>query len=153
MMNIVAQMEIRKMTTADLDIVHQVDIASFHAPWKKETYQAELTDNSHAHYFVIEADGVVIGYAGLWLVVDDAQITNIAILPKYRGYKIGEKLFGYVVQYAIEQGARRLSLEVRKSNEVAQNMYEKFGLVPGGIRKNYYPDNGEDAIVMWVNFK
>lgn len=149
----VAQMKIREMQLTDLTDVHAVDQASFSAPWSKETYKREITDNRYAHYFVIEADGEVVGYAGLWLVMDDAQITNIAITPKFRGYKIGEKLFGYVVQYAINLGAKRLSLEVRKSNKVAQNMYRKFGLVSGGVRKNYYPDNGEDALVMWVEFK
>lgn len=141
------------MQLADLDEVHAVDIASFTAPWSKATYEKEITDNRYAHYFVIEADGELIGYAGLWIVLDDAQITNIAILPEFRGYKIGEKLFGYVVQFAIGQGAKRLSLEVRKSNKIAQSMYRKFGLVSGGIRKNYYPDNGEDAVVMWVEIK
>lgn len=146
-------MRIREMELADLNDVHEVDLASFTAPWSKETYKREIKENRYAHYFVIEADGVIIGYAGIWLVMDDAQITNIAISPRLRGYKIGEKLFGYVVQYAIARGAKRLSLEVRESNEVAQNMYRKFGLVSGGVRKNYYPDNGEDAVVMWVDIE
>src|SRR5699024_7800283 len=114
-------------------------------------FKYELLDNKFAHYFVVEADGEIIGYAGLWIVEDDAQVTNIGLLRKYRGYKIGEKLFGFALQYAMNHNVSRLSLEVRKSNVVAQKMYEKFGLVPGGIRKNYYTDNNEDAIVMWVN--
>lgn len=146
-------MEIRKMTVDDIDLVIAIDKACFPVAWTGETYRLEVMENSYAHYFVIEADGEIIGFIGTWLIIDDAQITNIAILPKYRGYKIGEKLLGYAIQYLISLGAKRLSLEVRKSNKVAIKLYKKFGLVSGGVRKNYYPDNGEDAIVMWVEFK
>lgn len=146
-----AEFHIRQMEYEDIDAVMEVDRTSFPTPWTREIYVQEMNHNDHAHYFVLEESGQIIGYIGLWIVEDDAQVTNIALLPKYRGYKIGEKLFGYATHYVMEQGASRLSLEVRKSNVVAQNLYKKFGLVPGGIRKNYYPDNGEDALVMWVN--
>src|SRR5699024_11000282 len=141
-----------KMQVTDLDEVSAIDHASFPTPWTKQTYEHEITNNEYATYFLVETeDGDIVGYVGLWLILEDAQITNIAIHPKYRGYKIGEKLFGFALQYAIGEGAKRLSLEVRVSNIVAQKLYRKFGLVPGGIRKGYYPDNGEDAIVMWVD--
>lgn len=147
-------MRIRPMELTDIDKVHMVDVASFSAPWKKETYEHEVNTNEYAHYFIVETDeGNVVGYVGLWLILEDAQITNIAIHPKYRGYKIGEKLFGFAMQYAMNEGAKRLSLEVRVSNIIAQQLYRKFGLVPGGVRKGYYPDNGEDAIVMWVELR
>ncbi len=146
-----AEFSIREMCSEDIDDVMKVDMASFTAPWPYEIYEQEVNHNNHAHYFVIKESKKVIGYVGLWIVEDDAQITNIALLPEFRGYKIGEKLFGFAMQYAIQQGANRLSLEVRVSNIVAQKLYRKFGLVPGGIRKKYYPDNGEDALVMWVN--
>lgn|SRR5690625_565906 len=146
-----AEFSIRKMTYDDISAVLLVDEESFSAPWSREIYQKEIMENKFAHYFVVEESNEVIGYSGLWIVEDDAQITNIALLPKYRGYKIGEKLFGFSIQFAMQQGASRLSLEVRESNIVAQHLYRKFGLVPGGIRKGYYPDNKEDALVMWVN--
>lgn len=145
--------KIRKMYIEDVPAVYRVEEASFSSPWNEETYEQEINHNDFAHYFVVEIEEVIIGYIGLWLVYDDAQVTNIAILPEYRGYKIGEKLFGYALQYTIQQGAKRLSLEVRKSNIPAQNLYRKFGLVPGGVRKNYYPDDGEDALVMWVDLQ
>src|SRR5699024_11366049 len=81
--------------------------------------------------FIIKTDEKVIGYVGLWLVLEDAQVTNIAIAPEFRGYGIGEQLFGFALQYLLKQGAKQLSLEVRKSNEVAQNLYKKFGLKKG----------------------
>lgn len=146
-----AEIVIRKMKSTDIPQVVKVEAESFVDPWPKDIFYQEIVLNDHAHYFVAELDGVIIGYAGFWAVIDDAQITNIAIIPHYRGYKIGEKLFGYTCQVAIELGVTRLSLEVRVSNTVAQKMYRKFGLVPGGIRKRYYTDNQEDAMVMWVN--
>jgi len=146
-----AKFFIREMTEEDIDDVIKVDEASFPKAWSRDIYQTEINTNKHAHYFVILDDDLIMGFVGLWIVKEDAQVTNIAIDPAYRGHKIGEKLFGYALTYVIKQGAKRISLEVRVSNIVAQNLYRKFGLVPGGIRKNYYPDNGEDAIVMWAN--
>ena len=146
-----AEFSIREMNEKDINGVMKVDLASFASPWTREIFEQEIHHNDHAHYFVIIGEEKIVGYVGLWIVEDDAQVTNIALLPTYRGYKIGEKLFGFAMQYAIQQGASRLSLEVRMSNVVAQKLYRKFGLVPGGIRKNYYPDNGEDALIMWVN--
>ncbi|NAP01262.1 ribosomal-protein-alanine N-acetyltransferase, partial [Halomonas sp. MG34] len=95
--------------------------------------------------------GRIVRYVCTWVVLEDAQVTNIAIMPELRGNKLGEKLFRYMLLQIKLIGATRLSLEVRESNIPAQKLYRKFGLVPGGIRKNYYTDNQEDAIVMWVN--
>lgn len=144
--------EIRMMSEDDIENVLKVDQQIFSASWTEDIYKHEILDNQYAHYFVVEADGQIIGFAGLWIVDHAAQVTNIGILEKYRGYNIGEKLFGFTLQYAINQGVTRLSLEVRISNIVAQKMYRKFGLVPGEVIKEYYTDNGEDALVMWVNF-
>lgn len=146
-----AEFSIREMQSDDITAVMHVDEVCFSSPWSREIYEQEMEKNEFAYYFVMEESGEVVGYAGLWIVEDDAQITNIALLPEYRGYKIGEKLFGFSMQFAMKQGASRLSLEVRESNIIAQKLYRKFGLVPGGVRKRYYPDNNEDAIVMWVN--
>ncbi|HLR08964.1 MAG TPA: ribosomal protein S18-alanine N-acetyltransferase [Bacillota bacterium] len=142
---------IRSMETNDLDPVMVVETATYSTPWTRDILYQEITHNPHAYYFVAEWKHKVIGYAGVWIVMDDAQITNIAIHPDYRGRKFGETLFRYVMQFAIQKRAKRLSLEVRKSNIAAQHLYRKFGLVPGGIRKNYYADQ-EDAIIMWVMF-
>jgi ribosomal-protein-alanine N-acetyltransferase len=145
------ELVIRKMEIVDVDQVMDVERATFATPWTTDIFYQEIVDNQHAHYFVMELDRQIIGYVGMWIVVDEAQITNIAVLPIFRGRNLGEKLFAYVIQQAILKGTVRLSLEVRASNTVAQNMYRKFGLVPGGIRKNYYTDNQEDAVVMWVS--
>jgi ribosomal-protein-alanine N-acetyltransferase len=148
-----AEVTIRPMNEQDLEGVLLVEKATFSTPWSKDIFYKEITENEYAHYFVMILDEKIIGYVGVWVVADDAQITNIAILPGYRGKKLGEKLFRYTIQKLIFMGVSRLSLEVRESNIAAQKLYCKFGLVPGGIRKNYYVDNQENAIVMWVNFK
>ncbi|WP_181350534.1 ribosomal protein S18-alanine N-acetyltransferase [Thalassobacillus sp. CUG 92003] len=142
--------EIRPMAMEDIDQIMAIEHASFPVPWTRETFMSEIDQNPYAHYFVIEKDDVVFGYCGVWLIIDEAHITNVAILPEYRGSAYGEKLFGHVFDYAISHGAVQMSLEVRVSNVAAQRLYRKFGLVPGGIRKNYYTDDGEDAVVMWV---
>lgn len=140
------------MEMEDLKEVMKIDSGSFPAPWTREIYEQELCENDFAHYFVMKTElGEILGYVGMWLIFDDAQITNIAVDRRYRGKKIGEKLFAYALAFAFQQGAQTLSLEVRPSNTVAINMYRKFGLKKGGLRKNYYPDNGEDAYVMWVH--
>lgn len=141
---------IRPMELSDLDQVEEIEKKSFTTIWSKKLYRRELIENHFAHYFVIEKQNNMIGFCGIWLVLDEAQVTNIAIDPVYRGQGYGGLLFQYMLKRAIIQGAANLSLEVRKSNIQAQRLYQKFGLQPAGIRKNYYTDNNEDAIVMWV---
>src|SRR5690625_5813123 len=102
-----AEFSIREMEYKDIDAVMAIDRTAFLSPWSREIFEQELIENKFANYFVIEEANNVVGYVGLWIVEDDAQITNIALLPKYRGYKIGEKLFGFSLQYAIKMGASR----------------------------------------------
>jgi len=141
----------RKMTVEDLDDVIEVEVNSFATPWSREAFYNELTKNQFAHYLVAEVDEKVVGYCGVWIIVDEAHITNIALLPDYRGMKLGEALMGRIIEIARELGAIRITLEVRVSNERAQNLYRKFGFEEGALRKQYYTDNMEDALVMWVN--
>lgn len=142
---------IRLMTQDDLSDVIHIEKSSFSAPWTKEILHQELHHNDYAHYFVLLYEEKIVGYAGLWIVIDDAQVTTIAIHPKYRRKGLGEMLFRYLLNYAISQRVKRFSLEVRISNIAAQKLYRKHGLVPGGVRKNYYENNQEDALIMWVN--
>ncbi|WP_010529425.1 ribosomal protein S18-alanine N-acetyltransferase [Lentibacillus jeotgali] len=146
-----AEVVIRQMKLSDVDAVLEVEKNTFLAPWPRDIIVQELTDNDFANYYVLLIDHQLVGYAGMWHVIDDAQVTSIAVTPEFRGRKLGETLFLHLLEQAIQMRAKRLSLEVRVSNTVAQRMYRKFGLVPGGIRENYYTDNQEDAIVMWVN--
>lgn len=144
---------IREMIKSDIDEVFVIEEETYSTAWSKEILTYEVEENKHAIYAVIEYNNKIVGYAGMWAVFEDAQITNIAISPSYQGKKLGARLFKYMLEVASKLGVERLSLEVRVSNIVAQKMYRKFGLVPGGLRKGYYTDNNEDAIVMWVYIK
>ncbi|EDL62594.1 ribosomal protein S18-alanine N-acetyltransferase [Bacillus sp. SG-1] len=143
---------IRLMNTEDLDQVMEVESNSFSIPWSRDAFFNEIETNHFATYIVIEEGGKVIGYCGVWIIVDEAHITNIAVLPSYRGQGLGDKLMRSMIEIAKEMGARTMTLEVRVSNTPAQSLYRKFGFQEGGIRKNYYSDNQEDALVMWVKF-
>jgi [ribosomal protein S18]-alanine N-acetyltransferase len=141
---------IRRMEMKDLDDISEVEKLSFSIPWSRESFISELKTNLFARYLVIEHDKKVIGYGGMWIVLDEAHITNIAIHPEFRGQRLGEKLMRELMSIAWSSGAASMTLEVRKSNEIAKNLYRKFGFVEEGIRRGYYTDNGEDAIIMWA---
>jgi ribosomal-protein-alanine N-acetyltransferase len=139
------------MREEDIDQILEVEHASFTTPWSREAFYNELNNNKFAVYIVLEEEDKIIGYCGAWIVIDEAHITNIAILPGYRGKKLGEALLQKMMSVAREMGAKSMTLEVRVTNQIAQSLYRKFGFQNGGIRKNYYSDNQEDALVMWVN--
>ncbi|WP_245959525.1 ribosomal protein S18-alanine N-acetyltransferase [Neobacillus piezotolerans] len=140
----------RFMREEDIDQILIVEHESFTLPWSREAFYNELNHNQYAVYIVLEDDGKIIGYGGVWIVLDEAHITNIAILPQYRGRKLGEALLKKVLEVAMEKGAETATLEVRVSNTPARSLYRKMGFQEGGIRKKYYTDNQEDGIVMWV---
>jgi [ribosomal protein S18]-alanine N-acetyltransferase len=140
----------RLARVSDIDDILGIEQSSFNAPWSREAFYREIAENQFAHYLLIEDQFFPIGYCGIWLVMDEAHITNIAVLPSYRGRKLGKQLMKEAMKYSMRYGARTMTLEVRVSNHVAQNLYRKLGFQAGGIRKNYYSDNGEDALVMWV---
>jgi [ribosomal protein S18]-alanine N-acetyltransferase len=144
-------MEIRFMTVDDLDAVMEIEHSSFSIPWSREAFYNEIEQNHLSTYLVVEDGERVAGYCGVWLVVDEAHITNVAVLPDYRGQGLGEALMQRIMKIAKEVGARVMTLEVRVSNKAAQGLYRKMGFQDGGIRKRYYSDNQEDALVMWVN--
>ena len=146
----VMEFAIRYMVKEDIEAVLVVEQNSFATPWSRIAFVNELVHNKFAHYLVIEHEKQIIGYCGLWIIVDEAHITNIAILPQHRGLKLGEQLLNHAVELSKTLSATKITLEVRVSNVVAQKLYSKFGFKPGGIRKNYYTDNQEDALVMWV---
>jgi [ribosomal protein S18]-alanine N-acetyltransferase len=143
----------RLLNVNDIDGILNIEHQSFTLPWSKEAFYNELTKNQYALYVGLEdeVEGKIIGYCGVWIIVDEAHITNVAVLPEYRGRKLGEAIMRKVMEVAREKGAKTMTLEVRLSNYVAQSLYRKLGFQNGAIRKNYYTDNQEDALVMWVN--
>lgn len=139
---------IRRMTLEDLDSVVAIERATFPTPWSKESFQQELTRNVAARYLVAEKNGQVIGYGGAWVILDESHITNIAIAQAHRGLGYGRQLTQALMQYLSNLGAAYATLEVRKSNLRAQNLYQSVGYMALGVRKRYYEDNQEDAIIM-----
>lgn len=140
---------VRKMKLSDIDSVVDIEENSFAIPWTKGAFATELKRNMLAKYYVVEVDGRVVGYGGMWLIMDEAHITNIAVHPKYRGKGIGKKLVEGLIEEVLKLNIYRITLEVRRSNITAQALYKKFGFIPCGIRPEYYQDDKEDAIIMW----
>ncbi|WP_042479216.1 ribosomal protein S18-alanine N-acetyltransferase [Bacillus ndiopicus] len=140
----------RKMTVADVEAVYAIEVAAFPTPWTLDSFYYEMTENQFAYYTVAEENGEILGFCGSWLVIDSAQITNVAVIESARGRKIGEGLMCEAMRVAREANMETMSLEVRVSNVVAKSLYYKLGFQDGGLRKGYYTDNQEDALVMWV---
>mgnify|MGYP002715475952 FL=1 len=144
------QLTIRAMQVDDVPSVFDIERESFNdSSWTIDAFYHELNENNFAKYFVVIFQEEIIGYLGLWIVIDQAQITTIAIKESFRGYGLGQLLLNYVMDYA-RLTCEVMSLEVRITNVVAQHVYKKLGFQYGGKRKNYYGE-GEDALVMWVN--
>ena len=140
--------EIRRMQPEDIDAVTAIENATFARPWSRESFRQELERNVAARYLVAETHGQVVGYAGAWIIMDESHITNIAVAEAFRGRGIGKQLTQALLQYLSNLGACYATLEVRVSNERAQNMYRSLGFVSVGKRKRYYEDNQEDAFLM-----
>lgn len=140
----------REMVENDIPAVVAIEEESFTIPWTAEIFEHEMTGNNYAHYIVAEMDEEIIGHCGMWIVLDECHITNIAVLIRHRGQGIGEDLLRKAIELCKEMDVRLMTLEVRVSNVAAQGLYRKFGFQDGGIRKKYYSDDQEDALVMWV---
>lgn len=141
---------VRPMRMDDLEAILEIEIAAFPTPWTLQAFKAELKDNEYARYVCLELDGKVIGYMGLWFILDEGHITNVAIAPNYRGQKWGEFLMRSVMRKMTEEGMERMTLEVRASNSLAQSLYSRLGFSTAGVRKGYYADTEEDALIMWA---
>lgn len=142
------QFRIRPMQLEDLPAVLVIERASFPTPWSERSFHSELTANKYARYFVAEGPGCLAGYAGVWIILNEAHVTNIAVHPDHRRQGIGRRLLEALIHQAVKEGCDSISLEVRKSNYSAQALYRQYGFEPMGIRRGYYVDNNEDAIIM-----
>lgn len=166
-----------RMHVRDIPAVVEIERASFLTPWPAGAYVREIERNDLARYVVVRevgdaagatvearaprfqlprflrpearGDGAVVGYAGLWLMVDEAHVTSVAVRPGYRGRGLGTMLMWAMFNLGAAAGARWLTLEVRPTNAVARAMYAGLGFREAGIRPRYYTDNGEDAVIMW----
>lgn len=140
---------LREMELRDLDEVMEIEEKTFTTPWSRKSFEMEIKDNLLSKYIVAEIDEKVVGYGGMWLIVDEAHITNVAVDEAYKGQSIGNYLMIGMIKYCMDHDIARMTLEVRVSNTPAINLYKKHGFKEAGIRKNYYADDKEDALVMW----
>lgn len=138
---------IRKMTERDLDEVMIIEHESFSLPWSRQSYESELK-NQFANYLICDIEGEIAAYIGIWVVFEEAHITNVAVRKKHRSEGLGKAIMLAAEKIANEKKAMRIMLEVRPSNTVARKMYSELGYMETGLRKHYYADNQEDAILM-----
>ena len=131
------------------DVV-RVERSCFPTHWPESAFLNEL-GNRCARYGVAKVEGRVVGCAGMWVIMDEAHVTTLGVLPEFRRRKIGEHLLVQLLDIARSLGARRATLEVRRGNTAAIRLYEKYAFTSVAVRRGYYTETGEDALVMWVN--
>ncbi len=144
-----ADVIIRQALPKDADDIYEIEKLCFSDPWSRASIHFELEENPRALYVVAEHSGQVVGYAGLWWIEDEGHITNVAVKPGFRNRKIAEGIIGVLLDYTITEGIHHHTLEVRRDNEPAIGLYEKFGFEIEGVRKGYYKFEGQDALIMW----
>ncbi len=148
-----AELEIRVLGPEHLDSVYEIELLSFSHPWSRESYHYELLENGLAHYYGCFVREELVAFAGIWLVLDEGHIANVAVRPEYRGQGLGKLLMQRVIADCLAQGISWITLEVRESNQQARRLYQRLGFGLAGRRKGYYTLPNEDALVMTLNLK
>ena len=138
----------RAMRAADVVRIAELERICFRSPWSETSIRGELR-NKLAHYQVVESDGAIIAYAGMWVFLGEAHITNVAVDPEYRRQGIGRALMLHMMKTALSYNASAMTLEVREHNEAAKSLYFQLGFEKAGVRKGYYSDTGEAAWILW----
>ncbi len=134
---------------SDIKAIMDIETDVYPTPWTRMSFINELRHNKYASYFVMLYDDEIIAYGGIWNIVDEAHITNIAVKKSWQGKGFGSKMLSFLEDQAEIKGAKAITLEVRESNVTAKNLYENNGYDSWGVRPKYYTDNNEDAVVMW----
>jgi ribosomal-protein-alanine N-acetyltransferase len=136
------------MKEEDIESVVEIERACFSIPWTKKAFTDEIKKNKFAIYVVACIEDKVIGYGGMWKIIDEGHITNIAVHPNFRGIKAGSAIVNTLIKIANQKNIKYMTLELRVSNKAAYELYKKFNFKPEGIRKGYYSDDNEDAVIM-----
>jgi [ribosomal protein S18]-alanine N-acetyltransferase len=144
------QVVMAPMRTRDLRGVMAIEEAVFPQPWTHRLFVEELSQRKSRAYRAAWVDQAIVGFAGLMFIDDEAHVNNIAVDPRWQGRGLGAAILADLVRVALERGARHLTLEVRVGNDPAIALYRRFGMAPVGVRPNYYPETGDDALIMWV---
>ncbi|TCS80047.1 ribosomal protein S18-alanine N-acetyltransferase [Pectinatus cerevisiiphilus] len=149
------EISFRKMRPDDAANVEKVEKACFSMPWSRQSFWEEAAKKEACYLLAVNTENgkeQIIGYAGMWLVFGEGQITNVALLPEYQGKGIASLLLEKIIDIAKMKHITAVTLEVRPSNDKAIRLYEKFGFKSVGRRPHYYLDNNEDAEIMWLTF-
>jgi [ribosomal protein S18]-alanine N-acetyltransferase len=151
-----SQPRFREMTEKDIPIVHAIERLSFQSAWTKGMFRDELRRKPETHYLVAETEDDrdrtrIVAYGGVWFVVDECHVVNIAVHPQFRGKRIGAHCLLRLIDIGLERGKKRFTLEVRAGNHAAIRMYEKFGFISVALRRGYYKEENEDAVIMWIH--
>ncbi|MFQ9805850.1 MAG: tRNA (adenosine(37)-N6)-threonylcarbamoyltransferase complex dimerization subunit type 1 TsaB [Christensenellales bacterium] len=144
---------IRPIREEDVKQIHEIEKACFAMPWSEESILHDVKENVVARWLVLDdGNGGVLAYAGMWFVLDEAHVCNVAVRPDSRGLGYGKRIFTALIDLAMENSMAMITLEVRRSNTIAQNLYHACGMLDVGYRKRYYEDNKEDALIMYRDF-
>lgn len=143
-------LDISPMELPDIPDVLRVEALCFSTPWPRNAFHNELTENRLAHYFVGRDGEQLVAYGGLWVILEDAHITTVAVHPSFQGRRFGERVLVRLLDESVDRGASWVTLEVRESNVIAQSLYKKYGFTVVNTRRGYYSDNDENALVMWA---
>ncbi|MHB8177852.1 MAG: ribosomal protein S18-alanine N-acetyltransferase [Vulcanimicrobiaceae bacterium] len=144
------ELSIEPMLATDVRDVLRIERASFTTQWPADAFYTELTTNKVAHYYVGRLGDEVVAYGGIWVILEDSHVTTVAVDPVRRGQRLGERMMAHLIAEATQRGAAWITLEVRESNVIAQRLYRKYGFTTVTVRKGYYTDNDENALVMWA---
>jgi ribosomal-protein-alanine N-acetyltransferase len=143
---------VEPLTSRDeIDAVLAIEEASFTSPWTKEMYLSELDNPDVSFFYLAKAPDSrqIVGFCSFWRVLDELHINNLAVAPAHRRAHVATALLTRVLEDGAKMGAVRATLEVRHSNEPAQRLYERFGFTVAGVRRAYYSNPVEDALVLW----
>ena len=145
------EIKILPMQKSDVDSVIKIEEKAYgEHHWSKESFLNELSNDLARYYSVFDENGNLVAYAGCWQILEEVHITNIAVSPDFRRQKIGERLLIHIIDDCYKNKAKYITLEVRVSNLAAINLYKKYGFKSLGVRKGYYQNNNEDALIMWT---
>jgi ribosomal-protein-alanine N-acetyltransferase len=145
------RLEVTRMRRRHLRGVMAIERQVYPRPWSPNLFLSEMSESRNRCYLVARMDREVVGYAGMICYGDEAHVTNIAVDPMHHRHKIASRLLHDIIRQAVEMGAQAVSLEVRVTNWGAQRLYGRFGFRPVGVRKNYYQEINEDALIMWLD--
>jgi ribosomal-protein-alanine N-acetyltransferase len=145
------EVRIAPMRRRHLRGVIRIEQQVYPRPWTFSLFLSEIGQRANRLYVVARVGSEVVGYAGLFRAVDDGHVTTVAVDPAWQRHGIATRMLLALARGAVDRGCTNLTLEVRMSNSGAQALYQRFGFVPAGVRKGYYPETREDALVMWVH--